>query len=119
MSLCGDNVQGARDFEALSPKWDVFLKPCPLKVQGSIAKRKLKIIRFTGNSVSKEIVSSRHIKTDAHMNAETVTALTRSAQVQTRLSRRSGHKVPPLMKPFARNACWKEKISFLQWGVTV
>lgn len=54
------------------------------------------------------------------MNSETVTALTRPAQVETRLRRRSGHKAPPLtMKVFARDAFWKEKISFLQWGVTL
>lgn len=51
---------------------------------------------------TKETVSSRHSRTDTHVNSETVEAHTEPAQVQARwdlsIERRSGHDIIPLTK---------------------
>lgn len=90
-----DNVQRRRDFEALSPEWDV-LKALSSKLSGlcRAGGRKTEEPEVTDGEVtdgevtdgevtdgevtdgSEETASSRHNRADAHMNSDTVAAHT-------------------------------------------
>jgi hypothetical protein len=43
-----DNVQRVRDFGALSPKWDVFIKPLPWRLRDLCKRESRKTIRVNG-----------------------------------------------------------------------
>lgn len=70
---------------------------------------------------SKETVSCRHNRADAHMNSQT---LWKCLQYLHRLKTdkilaqkmSTGHEVPPLTKLFASDPFWEKEISVLQWS---
>ena len=68
------HVQRVGDFEFLSPKWDVCIKSLP---QGSGTYAEEEVERLLEAEVvddSKETVSSRHNRTNAHTNAQRLEA---------------------------------------------
>lgn len=80
----------------------------PVKAQGSAQKRKWKGCKMVDDS--KEAVSSRHSRTEAHTNSQRLQAWTRPAEVRARqipaLRRKSGNNIPSLAeKLFAIADC--------------
>ena len=57
------NVQRVRDFEILSPKWDVFIKPLPSALRTLCGREGRKTIRARGE----QKLSSRPKRTDVPM----------------------------------------------------
>lgn len=67
-------MQRVRDFEVLSPKWDVFIKPLP-QDSGTYAEEDVeRLLETEVVDDSKETVSSRHNRTDAYTNPRRLAA---------------------------------------------
>lgn len=106
-------MQRARDFEVLSPKWDVFIKPLP-QGSGTYAEEDMeRLLEAEVVDDSKEIVSSRHNRTDAHTNPQRLEVSQVKAAQGPSLRRGSGHRVPSLTKKLcAVDTCWERETQF-------
>lgn len=59
-----------RDFDKLSHKWDIFIKPFPAGLWELCGRGGRNILRARGDGGIKETVFFKHSRTDAHMNSQ-------------------------------------------------
>lgn len=101
-------MQRVRIFKALSTKWDAFITPSP---PGSDLSRRgnREVAKPEVKDNSKEIACSKKSKTEAHMNSETASTSTRSAQVQARQRSRmeKGKWAVGTMSHSYPRSCWQ------------
>lgn len=98
-----NSVQKVRDFVALSPKWDIFIRPFPLWFRCLCGRGCGKIVKGRGGGyLQGNCVFQAQKELCMYEFAETVTVCTRTAESQAkrgpRTERESGHRVVLLTK---------------------
>jgi hypothetical protein len=80
-------MQGGRYFEALSSKWDVFIKYLLSRLRDPCRKWSRKIIRARGSRQHQEIESSRHNRRDCYSMLKTCTGSNQTKSLEEDVDR--------------------------------